>query len=1215
MIMHDAKIYLCKPDRTPICELNGKQVNDIRYERNLKDFNKLTLSVDRYIDIDGQLIESNGYNRLKDHMVLYLENLDYFQLQEPTIANDGRYEYKMLEAYSDEKSFEDKDMKGIYFNKGTTDSMEMLADNNVDDLGFAKEYITFCNEKNHQLSLMHLVLDFVPGWTLGYIDPVLANEKYSFEAENTNVYAFLNTTVANTVQCIFYFDTIKRTVSVYSKENIGMITNIFIGWRNVLNSIKQTAQNDTLYNCLTVEGDENLDIRAVNYGNREIYDLDYYLTTDYFKQETIDKIKKWIKWRKDNRKEYIDNAKQVAKLQAEIDEITYRVPVDGCNVDQYKTMDKETLEKTLKMYEQMMTTLQVGVDTRDDHEKDSNGNYVKWDKPDDIQNRVYKPWTTSSGEIDHERYMNLLKQEESGYYTYFELKEYVIPNIKIAIENYQVPEDKKKDYNEEWETNWDLYGIKELEGKRDEFNKQILVILAKYQKDWNDMTDEEKNASGVKDEESYNVFHNEFVKYKGYLGDENTEGTLLYKLKELNTQVDELTKTQDNYQAKVTSMNEQAAMNHSQFGLTDTEYIAVQNIIRMGDYTNNNIISTSLDDAVTTFERKEELYQDGLDRIKQTSSPQYQFTTSLDNLLSLNEYANTKDNNQGWHDKFDIGNFIFVGVRDDYAVKLRLFTIAYNPCTKNSEIEVTYTNMLNHLTGVNDFTYLFEDAVNDLKNSISLGTGNAKDSVEYMSNMLQWMMNTSAFKNGVNNSVSNGTVIGAVGDYLDYKTIKVDQLIGNDAQFNTLFSKYINSEYIKSTSIDVQHLLADVAKINSALIGTSSTETGFFINLNAKNTKIDEAWISNLVANNITVSDLVAGDITLSDKMRILSENGNLVFSGNTLQFLNSKNEVGIQIGYGKGENPSMIIKDENGTVILTSQGITSNAIADGLIVNDMLKDSTIGKGKLGFNILEPNEYGGIGIDQVYDGNGNLWGEKYTETISGITTDISDLNNKTESNSNDIKLLRNDMSSISLKVPSIELSGQQVFTETNNIITPDSITIVADVKNGAAISKWYIDGVENTTYVSQDKTSITIPSSFMKTRKTIILKVECVDTALYDVMTLYKVIDGSDAYTVTISSSKGTLFECGAPENYLLTDENSTQLVDESGNSLYGNVQNISISTVCTCIVYKGSTVIDAKGYTWYKKYIDSNWTKCGTGKEIELLIDKNAQIKCSVDV
>lgn len=1214
MIMHDAKIYLCKPDRTAICELNGKQINSVQYKRNLKDFNELTLNVDRYIDIDGELIKSNGYDKLQDHMLLYLENLDYFQLQEPSIINEGKYEYKVLQAYSDEKSFEDKDMKGIYFNKGTTDSMEMLADNNVDDLGFAKEYITFCNDKNHQLSLMHLVLDYVPGWSVGYVDPELTPQKYSFEAENTNVYAFLNTTVSNIVQCVFYFDTIKRTVSVYSKENIGLKTNIFIGWRNVLNTLQQTAQTDSLYNCLTVEGDENLDIRGVNYGNREIYKLDYYLTTNYFKQETIDKVKKWIKWRDDNREEYINNARQVAEYQAKIDEIIYRVPLDGCNVDQYKVMDKETLEKTLKMYETMMTTLQVGVDTRDDYEKDTSGNYVKWDKPDDLQNRVYKPWTTSSGEVDHERYMKLLKEEESGYYSYLELKEYIIPNIKTAIENYQVPEDKKKDYNEEFETNWDLYGIKELEGKRDEFNKQILVIFAKYQKEWSDMTEEEKEATGMKDEESYNIYHKEYVKYKGYLGDENTEGSLLYKLKELNDQVDELTKTQELFQEKVTSMNEQAAMNHSQFGLTDKEYIAVQNIIRMGDYTNNNIITTSLDDAVTTFEHKEELYHDGLDRIAQTASPQYQISTTLDNLLSLNEYADV-DNEQGWHDKFDVGNFIFIGVRDDYAVKLRLFSLEYNPCTKNSEIDVTYTNMLNHLTGINDFTYLFEDAVNDLKNSISVGTGNAKDSVEYMTNMLQMMMGTSAFKNGVNNSVSSGTVISAVGDYLDYKTIKVDQLIGNDAQFNTLFSKYINSEYIKANSIDVQNLLADVATINSALMGTSSTETGYFINLNAKNTKIDEAWISELVANNITVSDLLAGDITISDKMRILSENGNFVVNGNTMQFLDSDGNVGIQIGYGTGTSPSLIIKDENGTAIMTSNGITANAIADGLIVNDMLKKQTISKDKLGFNILEPNEQGGIGIEQIYDGNGNKWGIKYEETINGITNDVSDIDKKADDNAKDIETLRKDMSSISLTVQTVELSGQQVFTEANGDISPDQITITANATNGLEIGKWYIDNIENTSFVSTDKTQMTIPSSYMSDKKTIVIKVECTDTTKYDVMTLYKVADGSDAYTVTISSSKGTLFEYGALQTYLLQDENGVQLLDSNNNQLIGDVQDISVSTICSCVVYKGSTIIAPKSYVWYKRYQDSTWEKCGTGKSIELLIDRNEQIKCSVEI
>ena len=389
MIKHNAKIYLCRPDRTVICALNGVQIKSVEYEQQLKDFNRLTFNVDRYIDVDGEYVESAGYEKLKDHMTIYLEGLDYFQLQEPSLQNDnGRYEYKACEAYSDEKTFEDKDMKGLSFNKGTKDSMEMLATNNVDDMGYAKEYITFCNDRNHELSLMHLVLDRVPGWSVGYIDPAIKNEKYSFEADNTNAYAFLNTTVANVVKCVFYFDTINRTVSAYAKENIGKDTNIFIGWRNALNMLKMTPQADTMYNALTIQGDEELDITRVNYGRSYIYNLDYYLTTNYFPQETIDKIKIWQKWQIDNHAKYIENGKKSAEYQAKIDEIYYRVPNDGIQIAQYKTMDQETLEKTLKMYEQMLTTIQVSVDTRDDHEKDSNGNYTKWDKPDDIQNRV-----------------------------------------------------------------------------------------------------------------------------------------------------------------------------------------------------------------------------------------------------------------------------------------------------------------------------------------------------------------------------------------------------------------------------------------------------------------------------------------------------------------------------------------------------------------------------------------------------------------------------------------------------------------------------------------------------------------------------------------------------------------------------------------------------------------------------------------------------------
>lgn len=1184
MIKHNAKIYLCRPDRTVICALNGVQIKSVEYEQQLKDFNRLTFNVDRYIDVDGEYVESAGYEKLKDHMTIYLEGLDYFQLQEPSLQNDnGRYEYKACEAYSDEKTFEDKDMKGLSFNKGTKDSMEMLATNNVDDMGYAKEYITFCNDRNHELSLMHLVLDRVPGWSVGYIDPTIKNEKYSFEADNTNAYAFLNTTVANVVKCVFYFDTINRTVSAYAKENIGKDTNIFIGWRNALNMLKMTPQTDTMYNALTIQGDEELDITRVNYGRSQIYNLDYYLTTNYFPQETIDKVKAWQKWQTDNHAKYIENGKKSAEYQAKIDEIYYRVPNDGIQIAQYKTMDQETLEKTLKMYEQMLTTIQVSVDTRDDNEKDSNGNYTKWDKPDDIQNRVYKPWTTSSGEVDHEKYLALLKESNKGYYTYQELRDYIIPNIKVAIQNLHLADDKKIDYNDEFESNWDLYGIKELEGKRDEYKKQIMDILAAYQKDWKDLTDEEISKAGVKDEKTYNVFHKNFIKYKNWLGDENTEGSLLYKLKELNAQVDELKTQKKPYDDVMTDMNTHSELNDPQFGLTDKEYTAVMNIVRMGDYTNNNIFTTSLDDAVTSYEHCEELYQDGLKRISETSQPQYQIETSLDNILSLNEYADVdSDNKQGWHNQFTVGNFIRVGVRDDYAIKLRLLTIAYNPCTKSSEISVTYTNMITSLTGRDDFSYLFDDTAASQKNSISVGTGDSKDSVEYMTNMLQRMTNSSLFGNAVNNSVQNilsdqGTINKLLGDYLNYKVINVGNITGDKAEFNELFSKYINSEYIAANSADIKKLNTDVANINSAIIGTSSTETGIVFNLSSANAKFDSAWIINGIAGKMTIGDLAAGDITISDTMRILSENGNFIMNGSAMQFLDTKGNVGIQIGYDTNKNPSIIIKDDKGATIMTSQGITKDAIADGLIVNNMLGDKSVSKDKLSFSTVEANAQGGVDITQIYDGKGGLWGVEYTKTMTSVN--------------NSLDQLTQDIANLNTAIDSVSLTGQQVFTETDTGISPTSITLTATVNNGAGISKWYVDGIENTSYISSDKSQITIPSSYMTNRKTVVVKVECTDTSKYDVMTLYKVTDGASAYTVVANSSNGTTFE-------------------------YNNT--VYTETICTCKVLKGSKEVTAKSYVWYKQSNGSTeWKQIGTGARLTVsLKDKqNQKIKCSVEI
>jgi hypothetical protein len=60
----------------------------------VKDYDELTFNVDRYLSIDGELIESNGYEDLKVYMYLLLEGIGFFQMQEPTVHNDGNYEYK-----------------------------------------------------------------------------------------------------------------------------------------------------------------------------------------------------------------------------------------------------------------------------------------------------------------------------------------------------------------------------------------------------------------------------------------------------------------------------------------------------------------------------------------------------------------------------------------------------------------------------------------------------------------------------------------------------------------------------------------------------------------------------------------------------------------------------------------------------------------------------------------------------------------------------------------------------------------------------------------------------------------------------------------------------------------------------------------------------------------------------------------------------------------
>lgn len=61
------------------------------------------------------------------------------------------------------------------------------------------------------------------------------------------------------------------------------------------------------------------------------------------------------------------------------------------------------------------------------------------------------------------------------------------------------------------------------------------------------------------------------------------------------------------------------------------------------DYTNENIITTSISDDEDIIEQDEALYQDAVEELYADSHPQYTFQTTQDNLLlmpELNDWVN-----------------------------------------------------------------------------------------------------------------------------------------------------------------------------------------------------------------------------------------------------------------------------------------------------------------------------------------------------------------------------------------------------------------------------------------------------------------------------------------------------------------------------------------------------------------------------------------------
>lgn len=1010
-------VYLGTPNGKILCAINGIEESTFQLTSKFNNTFELTFDLNENILIqDGKglskLVHSNVYDLVGWLMRVYVENVGWFIMEHPKITDDGMKRTKTITCQSAEIEMQQHDLKNFKINQGTTDSYEMLADDNVEKIGdveFAKEQIKFYNSDNPQLSLINLALQAsgMKGWSVGEIDStpktyrtykdgkyvetttLLSNEIGAFDVESQDLYSFFTQDMAKYFQCVFVFDFLHMKISAYHPENYGKSTNVNINFRNLQQSQEITVDDSTLFTRYYVQGADDLGISYVNFGSNYIENIDYYLNEKYFSPLLIVKYKLWKKDYEEARILYIEATRQYNEQMKVVTELYDRVPLDDCSTNWSTFTDDELKEAQANYQAQLKGYEQFYVD--------------------------------DDGNFDETALKN-----SSDANDYYQIKDVILPSIQIEMDNRQLPtDDDNADYVDSYKTNWKLYGLDELKVKLQEYKNTIETCKkGGYDQPYTE------DSSHTKD--IHDTMYAKYLDAQNQL-DSNYVGGCQEAYDQRQSEIDAANEILNSYNKTRTDLVKQisketwsgvVAADNSGYILdeagnyitdeagrriycdtqklqfTERDLTELSKVYYDGDYSNENMFLTDSDDQVSAIDEQLKLLDAAIDDLYIASHPQYQFTTSLDNFLALADYEDyIKNINQG--------DYLWLTV-DNKVVKLRVVEIQYNPLIADNSIQITFSNTIQTRSGYSDTNYLLDLNSGGSKSSSSGSSNNFlnNEGITLTAGLIQKLISNGAFKNGVsqiiNNEFAGMLAGGSISlEELNAKIIKVTDLYGKNGYFEYLQAKLITAGRIVADSADFKELSALAATIKSAIIGASSTETGIVINLTTENATMSEAMIKDLIAKYITVNELKAGDI-YTNKIKILSENGTLRIQDNTFSIYDEDGNVVVQLGEDKNGNYGLIISDSKGSVLLDSQGLHEGIVPDDFIKTDMIADGQITESKIDKTTMRdwtmPDGSKVFDVSHLWDGD-DSFGKSYNtikSTVSATSKELGDLSDKVD---------------------------------------------------------------------------------------------------------------------------------------------------------------------------------------------------------------------------
>lgn len=298
-------------------------------------------------------MKNPAYDSIIEGQFIEVEELGRFILSSVKTESKGQsLEYKDCEAIGLETMLGQKYLELFTVNMGTAESIDG---------------VQFYSLSNPNKSLLHLVLEKCPDWTLGHIDASLMTMERCFEVSRQDIYSFLTQDAAAAFQCVFLFDTLHQRIHAYAEDTVGKDTDIFVTYDNLLKRTDISSSIDDIKTCLTVTGADDLNLREVNMGYDKIYMLDYFHSPDFMSRELCDAYGKWMKKWNENLPGYSSLLSQYQNYYNEINNLTHKKMPANPESTNWTEYGLVPLQEKLASYKQRQSIMIKAGQGKKDH--------------------------------------------------------------------------------------------------------------------------------------------------------------------------------------------------------------------------------------------------------------------------------------------------------------------------------------------------------------------------------------------------------------------------------------------------------------------------------------------------------------------------------------------------------------------------------------------------------------------------------------------------------------------------------------------------------------------------------------------------------------------------------------------------------------------------------------------------------------------------------